>query len=72
MSVDTLAELIAKVVNVIWDETTLRTISESDEAGLNPDSPSYLWMKMLIEEDEMVDVFRYFYAEAEARRVHIL
>lgn len=72
LSIDSLAELMAKVVNVIWDETTLRTIAESDEAGLNPDSPSYLWMKMLTEEDGMVDVFRYFYAEAQARRVRIL
>ncbi|KAL3791696.1 hypothetical protein HJC23_003953 [Cyclotella cryptica] len=68
LGIDSLAELMAKIANVKWDEKILRAIAESDEAGLNPDSPSYLWMKMLIEEDGMVDVFRHFYSEAEARQ----
>lgn len=67
LSIETLAELIYKIVNVQWDEKTLRSIAESEEAGLNPDSPSYLWMKMLMEDDGMVDVFRHFYPKAEAR-----
>lgn len=67
LSIDTLAELMYKIVCVQWDETTIRSIAESDEAGLNPDSPSYLWMKQLVEQDEMVDTFRHFYPEAEGR-----
>jgi hypothetical protein len=58
---------MSKIANVAWDEKTLRVIAESDEAGLNPDSPSFLWMKAIVEEDEMVDVFRHFYPQAEAR-----
>lgn len=67
LCVDTLGELMHKIVHVKWDEKTLRAIAESDEVGLNPDSPAYQWMKMLVKEDEMVDVFRHFYPKAEAR-----
>ena len=67
VSIDVLAELMSKVANVQWDEKTLRTIAESDDAGLNPNSPGYLWMKTIVDEDGMVDVFRHFYPTAEAR-----
>ena len=67
VSIDVLAELMSKVTNVQWDEKTLRVIAESDDAGLNPNSPGYLWMKTIVDEDGMVDVFRHFYPTAEAR-----
>ena len=67
LCVDTLGELMHKIVGIKWDDKTLRSVAESDNAGLNPDSPSYLWMKMLVKEDGMVDVFRHFYPEADAR-----
>ena len=62
----TLTELMSKIGNVTWDEATQRLIADT-EAGLNPISPPYLWMKTLLEEDGMVDVFRNFYPEAEGR-----
>jgi len=58
---------MAKIVNVMWDNKVLRQISESSESGLNPDLPSYMWMKKLLDDDGMVDVFRHFYPAAEAR-----
>ena len=67
ISIEALAELMSKIGDVTWDEKTLREISGSDEAGLNPDSPSYLWMKGLVEKDGMVDVFCHYYPTAEAR-----
>ncbi|KAL7528537.1 hypothetical protein ACHAXR_002502 [Thalassiosira sp. AJA248-18] len=67
LCIDTLTELMAKIGKVPWSENTQRQISESIEAGLNPDSPAYLWMKARLEEDGMVDVFRRFYPTAEAR-----
>lgn len=65
--IETLAELMSKIANVSWNEKTQRQIAQSSEAGLNPDSPPYLWMKSLLEEDGMVDVFRHFYPAAEGR-----
>jgi hypothetical protein len=72
IDIETLAELMGKIANVAWDEKTLRVIAESNEAGLNPDSPSFLWMKAIVGEDGMVDVFRHFYPKAEARLVHVV
>ena len=65
--IETLAELMSKIGNVTWSEKTQREIADSVEAGLNPDSPVYMWMKSRLEKDGMVDVFRHFYPTAEAR-----
>ncbi len=65
--VDTLAELMSKIANISWDEMTQRQIANSEEEGLNPDNPSYFWMKARLEEDGMVDVFRKFYPAAKSR-----
>ena len=67
LSIHTLTELMSKICNVSWDEKIRRQIAESSEAGLNETSPAYLWMKALLEKDEMVDVFRHYYPTAEAR-----
>jgi hypothetical protein len=69
LSIRTLSELMTKVGNVSWDESTRRRIAESDDAGLNPDSPPLLWMKGLMEvgDSGMVDVFRHYYPNAAAR-----
>eukprot|EP00985_Skeletonema_marinoi_P003959 scaffold1738_cov198-Skeletonema_marinoi.AAC.2 len=67
LSVEVLTELMSKIVNVSWDPKTQRDVANSDEANLNPDSPPYMWMKALLEEDGMVDVFRHMYPEAEGR-----
>ena len=68
VSVRTLSELMAKVGGVCWDENVRRDVSNSDMAGLNPDSPPLVWMKRLMDgEYGMVDVFRHLYPNAEAR-----
>ena len=67
LSIETLAELVFKISGVSWSEATQRLIAESDDSGLNPDSPPYLWMRRLLGEDGMVDAFRHFYPTAEAR-----
>jgi exonuclease III len=67
LSVEVLTELMSKIANVSWDIATQREIANSTEANLNPDSPPYLWMKRLLDEDKMVDVFRHMYPEAEGR-----
>lgn len=67
VSVEVLTELMSKIVNVSWDPRTQREVANSKEANLNPDSPPYMWMKALLEEDGMVDVFRHMYPEAEGR-----
>jgi hypothetical protein len=57
-----------KVGGAQWDNNVQREIGNSDDATLNTDSPSYIWMKTLLEEDDgMVDVFRHFYPTAEDR-----
>ena len=72
VSIEALAELMSKIGDVTWDDKILREISESEETGLNPDSPSFQWMKSLVDEDGMVDVFRHYYPNAEARWVFMM
>lgn len=68
LSVRTLAELMNKVSGVQWDDKIQRAVGNSEDANLNTDSPSFIWMKALLEGDNrMVDVFRYFYPAAEER-----
>ncbi|KAL7446789.1 hypothetical protein ACHAXM_011249 [Skeletonema potamos] len=67
LSIEVLTELMSKIVNVSWDAKTQREIANSKEADLNPDSPAYVWMKTVLEEDGMVDVFRHVYPDAEGR-----
>jgi exonuclease III len=67
VSIEVLSELMSKIVNVSWDVKTQREIADSDEADLNPDNPAYVWMKGLLDEDGMVDVFRHLYPDAEGR-----
>lgn len=61
-----LAELMAKIAGVNWDEETLRLIANT-EASIRRVSPTRQWLKSILEEDGMVDAFRYFYPTAEAR-----
>lgn len=66
LSVRTLIELMQKVGGVQWDNNIQREIGNSDDATLNMDSPSFLWMKSLLESG-MIDAFRAFYPTAEDR-----
>ncbi len=68
LSVRTFIELMNKVGGAQWDKNVQREIGNSEDATLNTDSPSFTWMKSLLEgENGMVDVFRYFYPTAEDR-----
>ncbi len=68
LSVRTLIELMNKVCGAQWDNNVQTEIGNSEDATLNTDSPSFIWMKSLLErENGMVDVFRYFYPTAEDR-----
>ena len=67
LSIEVLTELMSKIINISWNPQTQREIADSKEADLNPDSPAYVWMKTLLEEDGMVDVFRHIYPDAEGR-----
>jgi len=69
LSVRTLIELMHKVGGVQWDNNIQREIGNSDDATLNMDSPSFQWMKSLLESG-MIDAFRAFYPTAEDRCVN--
>lgn len=62
-----LAELMAKLARVEWDEETQRDISRSyGEAPRS--SPSRAWMTKLLRDGKgMIDVFRYLYPDAAGR-----
>jgi hypothetical protein len=65
-ALSTLAELMAKIAGIVWDEQTLRTIANSID-GVCRQNPSRKWLDTIMEEDEMVDVFRYLYPTAQGR-----
>lgn len=64
--IQVLAELMSKIVSVQWSEETLREIYRQ-EASIRRVSPSRQWLRDLLNEDKMIDAFRHFYPNAEAR-----
>jgi exodeoxyribonuclease III len=66
LSVETLAELMLKIAGVEWDEATQRSIATVD-ATIRRVSPPRQWLSDVLQQDGMVDAFRHFYPEAEAR-----
>ena len=65
ISISTLAELMGKLGGVEWDLELQRKIAKSD--GVRGYSPPRAWLSQIIQEDKMVDTFRHFYPDAEAR-----
>jgi exonuclease III len=63
--IQVLAELMLKIAGVEWTETTLREICEAADVGR--ESPPRNWLATMMKEDNMIDAFRYFYPEAQAR-----
>lgn len=63
---DALAELMSKIIGIKWDVSTIRTIS-SFLANLKKSSPPSKWLSNVLEEDGMVDAFRYLFPDAEGR-----
>ena len=66
VSLGTLTELLAKVCRIVWDEATQRHIANLID-GVCKDNPPRMWLNDLIDKDEMVDVFRHFYPDAQGR-----
>jgi hypothetical protein len=63
--IETLTELMSKIANVQWSEDTQRLISNTHATVR--DSPPRQWLTSVLQEDGMIDVFRHFYPNAEAR-----
>lgn len=64
--VEVLSELMLKIASVQWDDATQRLISQT--AGtVNKISPIKQWLTAILEQDDMVDTFRHYYPDAEAR-----
>lgn len=63
--IDTLAELMSKIASVTWDEPTLKDIANTD--GLFKSSPIVEWLNDVLQEDNMCDIFRYFWPKAQGR-----
>ena len=61
-----LAELLQKIAGVAWSEETLREMANS-EADIEQTSPTRRWLSALLRDDHMVDVFRHFNPDAQAR-----
>ena len=61
-----LAELMHKLVNIEWSEEVQREIAQT-EASDPRISPKRQWLTDILEQDEMVDAFRYFFPQAQGR-----
>lgn len=66
VGVGVLAELMSKIVGVQWDEPILRSIVATD-GSVRRLSPTRKWLSTVLQDDDMVDVFRYHFPSAEAR-----
>ena len=63
---DTLTELMCKICGVEWNESMQRLIASTDDC-LYHASPTIDWFKKIINDDQMVDAFRLYYANAVGR-----
>mmetsp|Transcript_10636 Transcript_10636/g.25600 ORF Transcript_10636/g.25600 Transcript_10636/m.25600 type:complete len:583 (-) Transcript_10636:81-1829(-) len=66
VSVTTVAELMLKLGRIEWDENLLQSIVATD-GMVSHAFPPRKWLNQIIETDEMIDCFRYFYPNAEGR-----
>lgn len=65
-SISVLSELMAKIACVKWDEATQRLMARTTGTARRV-SPTKQWLTAVLQEDGMVDAFRNFYPEAQAR-----
>lgn len=56
---------MAKLAGIRWDDETRRLIG--NEAGASRVSPTRKWLRTMIDDEGMVDAFRYFYPLAQGR-----
>jgi exonuclease III len=54
-----LTELMSKIAGVEWDDATQRQIAGTD-AGIRRIKPPTQWLQCMMEQDGMVDTFRFF------------
>ena len=66
VSIVVLSELMNKIAGIEWNETLQRQIAD-DQEGIARISPTRQWLECIIQQDEMVDVFRHFYPTAKDR-----
>jgi hypothetical protein len=66
LAVAKLTELMYKLAHVQWSEEVQREIATT-EAREPRVSPKRKWLTSVLEEDGMVDAFRYYYPQAEGR-----
>lgn len=66
ISLDLLTELMSKVCGVEWTMSTQRLIA-SNNHYLFHESPTIKWLRDLIDGDQMIDAFRFFYPREQAR-----
>lgn len=66
VSIKVLSELMIKIAGIEWNETLQRQIA-NDQEGIARISPTRQWLEKIIQQDEMVDVFRHFYPTAKDR-----
>ena len=63
---DTLLELMSKIAGVEWNDATRKEIAATF-ADVKPASPTIQWLDRIVNDDGMVDSFRYFYPNAKDR-----
>lgn len=66
ISLDLLTELMSKVCAVEWTMSTQRLIA-SNNHYLFHESPTIHWLRELIDGDQMIDAFRFFYPHEQGR-----
>lgn len=66
VAVGILVELLSKIAGVVWSSATQRDIADNC-ATVSQASPPRQWLTALLEEDGMVDAFRYYYPKAKGR-----
>lgn len=66
VNVTTVAELMMKLGRIEWDQHLLKSIASTDGI-ISRASPPRRWLNQVIEEDEMIDCFRYFYPNVQGR-----
>mmetsp|Transcript_24539 Transcript_24539/g.51844 ORF Transcript_24539/g.51844 Transcript_24539/m.51844 type:complete len:584 (-) Transcript_24539:214-1965(-) len=66
VTVATVAELMLKLAKVEWDQDLQRSIASTDGISSRA-SPPRRWLNQVINDDKMVDCFRFYYPNAEGR-----
>eukprot|EP00934_Nitzschia_sp_Nitz4_P004203 Nitzschia sp. Nitz4//scaffold48_size128905//89384//91204//NITZ4_003611-RA/size128905-processed-gene-0.120-mRNA-1//-1//CDS//3329553015//4193//frame0 len=66
ISISTVSELMQKIAGVEWPESLQRDIADTD-GRVSELSPPRRWLTSVLQEDGMIDTFRFFHPSAEGR-----